>query len=69
LAFVHEWNLAYNASPPIRAIAGKQPGAQIVQFPGETITAAGSQMGENMTSSSVRMDPSCRSSVLPIHLP
>ena len=45
LANAHEWGLAYNASEPIRAIAGKQLGAQIVQFLETTIEDAGSDTG------------------------
>lgn len=43
-----EWNLAYNSSEPIRAVAGKTLGAQVVQFLDSTIEAAGSQTGSKL---------------------
>ncbi|KXT04867.1 hypothetical protein AC578_3424 [Pseudocercospora eumusae] len=43
LADQHEWNLAYNASDNMRAIAGKTLAAQIVQFLNGTITSKGKQ--------------------------
>ena len=48
LANTHEWNLAYSPSSPIRSIAGKQHGAQVVQFLNATIEAAGSDTGEKL---------------------
>lgn len=48
LAFNHEWNLAYNASAPMRAVAGKTLAAQIVQFLNETIEDAGSMSGQKL---------------------
>ena len=48
LANNHEWNLAYNASTPIRAIAGKTLAAQVVQFLQGTIDNAGSQSGQKL---------------------
>lgn len=48
LAFNHEWNLAYNSSAPIRAIAGKTLAAQIVQFLNGTIEDAGSMTGQKL---------------------
>ena len=45
LANTHEWGLAYNASEPIRAIAGRELAAQIVQFLNATIEDAGSLPG------------------------
>jgi hypothetical protein len=42
LADTHEFNLAYNASSPIRAIAGATLAAQIVQGLNSTITSNGS---------------------------
>ena len=45
LANTHEWNLAYNSSDPIRAVAGSQLSAQVVQFLQETIDDAGSATG------------------------
>lgn len=42
----HEWNLAYNASEPMRAVAGKTLAAQIVQFLNGTIEDAGSFTGQ-----------------------
>lgn len=41
LADTHEYNLAYNASDPIRAIAGMTLAAQIVTFLNNTITSNG----------------------------
>lgn len=41
LADTHEFNLAYNASNNVRAIAGMQLAAEIVQFLNGTITGAG----------------------------
>jgi len=41
LADTHEFNLAYNASSTIRAIAGMQLAAEVVQFLNGTITGAG----------------------------
>lgn len=41
LADVHEWNLAFNASEPIRAIAGSVLAAQILQTLNGTLTARG----------------------------
>ncbi|KAI1400360.1 phosphoglycerate mutase-like protein [Hypoxylon fuscum] len=41
LADTHEWNLAYNESDPIRAIAGATLAAQIVQQLNSTITGKG----------------------------
>lgn len=48
LAFNHEWNLAYNQSAPMRAVAGKTLAAQIVQFLQETIDDAGSTTGQKL---------------------
>jgi len=45
LANTDQFNLAYNASSDIRAIAGKQLAGQVVQFLESTIEAAGSQTG------------------------
>ena len=42
LANVHEFNLAYNASDPVRAIAGATLAAQIVQALNTTVTKNGS---------------------------
>ncbi|OTA94742.1 hypothetical protein M434DRAFT_394403 [Hypoxylon sp. CO27-5] len=42
LADNHEWNLAYNSSDPIRAIAGATLAAQIVQQLNSTLTGKGS---------------------------
>lgn len=41
LADQHEWNLAYNASSPVRSIAGATLAAQIAQFLNTTITGKG----------------------------
>ncbi|KAI1373652.1 phosphoglycerate mutase-like protein [Hypoxylon crocopeplum] len=41
LADTHEWNLAYNASDPIRAVAGATLAAQIVQQLNTTLTGKG----------------------------
>lgn len=41
LADLHEWNLAYNSSDPIRAIVGSTLAAQIVEGLNTTITGAG----------------------------
>lgn len=41
LADTHEFNLAYNASSPIRAIAGSTLAAQVVDFLNSTITGKG----------------------------
>lgn len=41
LADTHEWNLAYNASDPIRAISGATLAAQVVQGLNSTITGKG----------------------------
>lgn len=41
LADNHEWNLAYNSSSPIRAIAGATLAAQVLQALNQTITSAG----------------------------
>lgn len=41
LADTHEFNLAYNASSTIRAIAGMQLAAEVVQFLNDTINGAG----------------------------
>ncbi|KAL1964371.1 hypothetical protein VTN77DRAFT_7056 [Rasamsonia byssochlamydoides] len=41
LANIHEWNLAYNASDPVRAIAGAVLAGQVVQFLNQTITSGG----------------------------
>lgn len=41
LADNHEWNLAYNSSSPIRAIAGATLAAQILQALNATITSSG----------------------------
>ncbi|KAK4621344.1 Prostatic acid phosphatase [Fulvia fulva] len=43
LADTHEWNLAFNASDNMRAIAGKTLAAQVVQFLNGTITGQGKQ--------------------------
>lgn len=42
LADNHEWNLAYNSSDPIRAVAGATLAAQIVQQLNSTLTGKGS---------------------------
>ncbi|KAL1984347.1 hypothetical protein VTN96DRAFT_9208 [Rasamsonia emersonii] len=41
LANIHEYNLAYNASDPVRAIAGAVLAGQVVQALNETITSGG----------------------------
>ena len=41
LADVHEWNLAYNVSDPIRAIAGATLAGQVLEALNATITGAG----------------------------
>jgi len=41
LADTHEYNLAYNASDPIRAVTGATLAAQIVQALNATVTGAG----------------------------
>ena len=43
LADLHEWNLAYNASEPVRAISGATLAADIVSNLNKTITGAGKQ--------------------------
>lgn len=48
MAFNHEWNLAYNKSEPIRAVAGATLAAQIVQFLNGTIQDAGSDDGQKL---------------------
>ena len=40
LADIHEWNLAYNASSPIRAIAGKILAGQILSFFDNAVSSA-----------------------------
>lgn len=46
MANEHEWALAYNASEPIRAVAGKTLAAQVVQFLNGTIADAASDTGQ-----------------------
>lgn len=41
LADLHEWNLAYNSSDPVRAIAGATLGANIVTSLNTTVASAG----------------------------
>ncbi|KAF7978523.1 hypothetical protein HWV62_45699 [Athelia sp. TMB] len=41
LADIHEWNLAYNASSPIRAVAGATLAAQILTALNTTVTGGG----------------------------
>lgn len=48
LADNHEWNLAYNASTPIRAVAGSQLAAEITQYLNSTIEDAGSHTGSKL---------------------
>lgn len=48
LADNHEWNLAYNASTPIRAVAGSQLAAEITQFLDGIIEDAGSHTGSKL---------------------
>jgi hypothetical protein len=48
LAFNHEWNLAYNKSSSMRAVAGKTLAAQITQFLNGTIEDAGSMTGQKL---------------------
>ncbi|KAK3715422.1 hypothetical protein LTR37_007150 [Vermiconidia calcicola] len=48
LADNHEWNLAYNASNRIRAVAGMTLAAQIVQFLETTIEDAGAETGQKL---------------------
>ncbi|KAK5135944.1 hypothetical protein LTR08_004402 [Meristemomyces frigidus] len=43
LANTHEWNLAFNASDNMRAVAGMTLAAQVVQFLNTTLTGAGEQ--------------------------
>jgi len=43
LANTHEWNLSYNASDDMRAVAGMTLAAQVVQFFNTTLTGGGKQ--------------------------
>ena len=48
LANSHEWDLAYNSSSPIRAIAGSQLAAEITQFLTSAISKGGSLTGKKI---------------------
>ncbi|OJD28908.1 acid phosphatase [Diplodia corticola] len=43
LADAHEWGLAYNASDPMRAVAGMQLAGEVLQYLNSTLTSSGSK--------------------------